>query len=207
MMKNGQYTKKCKVYSVKSAFARNLQEIMSKKNLTIQDVANKAGVSRQTIYNWINGAVPRKDTIAILSCALGVSEDTIKYGNKVFDYYYFCEKATKLLQNTKYKNDSLYDFLIIECNVDPSSFFIKHMMPTEDTKIEIARKLNCIPEDIFKTYGIYASDNGFPKLIHYSVLSDSSISEDEILTVYNNLNPVNQKIIFNLCQDLLVAQS
>ena len=206
-MKNRQKSKKCKVYNGKSAFAKNLLDIMKIKNLTIQDVADGADVTRQTVYDWINGSIPRQDTIKALSNALGVSEDTIKYGNKRFDYDYFCERAKKKLLYSKFKDISLHDYLIMECGVDPMLFFISHLMPDDLIREKIARDLESHPEDLFIPVGVYTYGCDNINISHCSVLSDNQIDENEVMVIFSNLSLVNKKIVYNLCKDLLVSQS
>lgn len=63
-------------YDERSAHAQRIKSLRQARNLTQDDLANEASVSRATINNWENGStVPQADKLEVVFRALGVSLD------------------------------------------------------------------------------------------------------------------------------------
>lgn len=55
-----------------------LKKLRLERDMTLEDLAEKIGVSRQTISNWENGHIePRQNKLKAMAVALGVSLDSL----------------------------------------------------------------------------------------------------------------------------------
>lgn len=62
-------------------FARNLKGLRKKRDWSQQELADKVGVSKQSIFNYENGKkTPSRDTVAKLAQVLKVSQDFLLSG-------------------------------------------------------------------------------------------------------------------------------
>lgn len=60
------------------SFAQRLRNLRTAKGMSLQDVADRMGVSRQTVHEWETGkSQPRMVRVEQLSAALGVSEQDL----------------------------------------------------------------------------------------------------------------------------------
>jgi len=65
------------------SISEKLKQARTEKNLTQEEVAEKVGVSRQTVYNWENGkSFPDITSVMTLSDVYGVSLDSLMKGDK-----------------------------------------------------------------------------------------------------------------------------
>ena len=61
-------------------FSRTLQRLMDESHLKPTAVARIAKVERQTVYNWLNGATPREEPLALLCKHFKVTKAELMYG-------------------------------------------------------------------------------------------------------------------------------
>lgn len=65
------------------SLSKNLRGLLSKKNLTVAQLARQSGVPAKTIYHWMNGQQPRKVEHLFRICdVLAISLDEL-YGREV----------------------------------------------------------------------------------------------------------------------------
>lgn len=83
-------------------FARNLKRLRKEREWSQQELAEKVGVSKQSIFNYENGKkTPSKDTVTKLTQAFGVSQSFLLSGSTdLFDNLEF-ESGTPEFEYTQ----------------------------------------------------------------------------------------------------------
>lgn len=67
-------------------FGRNLKYWRKKRRMTMQDLADRLGMSRPGIHHWESGYTqPSLERLVMLSDILGVSTDTLLKGERYDD--------------------------------------------------------------------------------------------------------------------------
>lgn len=220
-MKTGQ--NKNNVKFTKTLIAENIKKLMEEKNLSVIDLAEKALVSRQAIYNIFNGAIPRDDTLELIAKELDTTVETLKYGERHFDYDYFCQKLYEIFpyhikeedyqaytEGLKYDDPDSLDlesFLIYKFDLDPFATFISHILPTSEKQKEIAKYFGYKVEDIFKSYGSFPLYSNIQNIKHINVMSKEEFATNKFNSIFEKLNIQNKKLVLNLCLDLLQIQN
>lgn len=70
---------------MESNFSSTLQRLMDEHNLKPTAVARISNVERQTVYNWLAGATPRREALALLCKHFDMTEAEIMYGRFSYD--------------------------------------------------------------------------------------------------------------------------
>lgn len=69
--------------NVEIEFRRNLESVMKERDLSLQDVARMAGVSKSVAHSWTAGAVPQNlPAVARLADELGMSFKVLLLGEQ-----------------------------------------------------------------------------------------------------------------------------
>jgi len=87
-----------------SNFEKTLSRIMTERNLSVIEIAEAAGVERQSVYNWLEGAKPRALPLQKLCKFLKLSESELLYGQIEFNKARLVE-VIDLVEQAADKND------------------------------------------------------------------------------------------------------
>ena len=83
------------------SFSARLRRCMDKKNMGVDELADKVGVTTKTVYAWLAGDIrPRPYRIATIASALGVSEEHLARP-------LYVEEATRALPGHRLTLDEL----------------------------------------------------------------------------------------------------
>lgn len=125
-----------------NVFARNLRKLMERKDITQEELAKKAGCSRQAVSQYMDGSsVPNVDKLLGIADYFGVSIDYLlgrenkpnekELINQICDYTGLSEEAIQFLSyNKALYNYSFIDFISPANLIDyllKDSFIIKGM--------------------------------------------------------------------------------
>lgn len=236
-MKNGQ-NKKCVNFTESDmVISKNLKSLMKEKNISVKELAEKAEVSRQAIYNIVNGtSIPRDDTLALIAKQLGVTLMLLKNGNEQYDYDFFMEQLRKKfpyhMETKQFKTDvedyltltdqefdenydsegierriDLGDFLIFKFGINPYDMFYKCIVPSDDIQQQIANYFGYEVNELFKCIGKFPVGIEPLNTRHIDVFGKEKFDHKTFEVVFKALNKKNKKTILNLCMDLLKIQS
>ncbi len=67
--------------SILSRMRTTLDQALKRAGLTTEQLAQKSGVSRATIYRLLSGRPPAYDTIGKLEAALGIRRGSLVFGD------------------------------------------------------------------------------------------------------------------------------
>ena len=70
---------------METEFARILQRLMAEHQLKATAIAQIAKVERQTVYNWLSGATPRNEPLALLCKHFKVTKAELMYGRAEYN--------------------------------------------------------------------------------------------------------------------------
>lgn len=221
-MKNRQINKYVKFEGDQMLISENIKKLMEEKNMTVIELADKAQISRQAVYNILKGATPRDDTLDLIAKALGVTSELLRHGIRHFDYDYFKQQLYKKFPYHISEEDfdsyvagsnledpdsvSLEEYLVYKFDVDPVDLFVKHVLPTEEMQIEIAEYFGYAAEEIFKAYGSFPIGGYAGPYDRISVRSTEAFNNAKFQSIFEALNLQNKKIVYNLSLDLLKTQ-
>lgn len=221
-MKNRQINKYVKFEGDQMLISENIKQLMEEKNMTVIELADKAQISRQAVYNILKGATPRDDTLELIAKALGVTSELLRHGIRHFDYDYFRQKLYKKFPYHIDEKDfdsyvagsnledpdsvSLEEYLVYKFDVDPVDLFVKHVLPAEEMQIEIAEYFGYQAEEIFKAYGNFPIGGYVGQYDRISVRSTEAFNNAEFQSIFEALNMENKKLVYNLSLDLLQIQ-
>lgn len=59
-------------------FHRRLGELVSQKRLSVSELAENCGVTRQTVYGWLRGSLPHRQNLHLLARVLGTSVEYLQ---------------------------------------------------------------------------------------------------------------------------------
>ena len=221
-MKNGLNNKNVKLESGKTMISKNIEQLMTEKKLTAITLAKEAGISRQAVYNILNGTIPRDDTLDLIAQALGVTSELLRKGIRHFDYDYFRQQLYKKFPYHISEEDfdsyvagsnledpdsvSLEEYLVYKVDVAPVDVFVRHILPAEEMRTQIAEYFGYEPEEIFKAFGGCAIGDYVGQYDRISVRSTEAFNNAEFQAIFEALNLENKKTIYNLSLDLLQTQ-
>lgn len=225
-MKNRHINKNVKFTRKNNMLGNNIQILMNEKHMSVQELADKSGVSRQAMYNIINGkSIPRKDTLELIAEQLDVSSDLLKHGVRHYDYDLFMQLLERKFPynmkseefNTDFEeyikggifdeeNPDLQGYLVYKFDIDPVDMFVKHLAPSDEKQSEIAKYFGYEVNDIFKKYGSFPIGSDPIGFKHVNVCGRDGFDDVEFQALFERLNSKNKKMVLNLCIDLLQIQ-
>ena len=225
-MKNGQKTKSVKCTQNKTVLSVNITKLRNEKNLSVKELAEKAGISRQAMYNIIKGtSIPHQSTIDLIAKQLDVSSDLLLYGIRHYDYEIFMEKLNSKFPynmnskefDTDYKeyigegtsddvNYDLQGFLVYKFDIDPINMFHRWIAPSSEKQSEIADYFGYEVNDIFKMKGNFPIGCDSVGFQHVNVCVKDEFDNVSFKDIFEKLNLKNKKLVLNLCMDLLQIQ-
>ena len=201
----------------------NLVYLMESNKVSKKDLANIIGKSRQTVYAILAGSTPGDDVLERLSARFKIDKKDLLYGKQIFDDKHFWELVEKRYQNIDIeertnpttednKNDENYEkpldqYLLENFRINAVDFFNRHILPDPDVQEEIASKFGYTSNELFKTT-IIELENSFKYKRYTGFTQEEQIDDETFLyMVFSKLSKSNKKLIFNMCQDMLVMQN
>ena len=185
---------------------RNIREAIEDSGVTVKDLAEKAHMSKQAIYDIIKKdlSIIRKGNIQKLAKALQVPQEYLSDENVYYDKDFFYATAQKAF-NVRYPNQEagLDETLAIETSINPVDFFNSRLMPDEQTQNQIAQLLNVKPGELFRSIGRFQYEKISNKVPKMDMSKDDEVDLEKINKLLIELDNNDRKLVYNLAVDLV----